>query len=227
MMSTFDKIWSRLKKKYPHPRVALKAADPWQLLAATILSAQCTDARVNSVTPGLFKKFPTVKHFARAKRGYLEAAIHSTGFFRNKAKNLMGAARRVVEAFDGRVPRTMEELTTLPGVARKTANVVLSGAFGKNEGIAVDTHVGRVSRRLGLTRQGDPVKVEADLMKMCPRRAWGDLSLRLIFHGRATCHAKRPRCSLCILKDLCPSFLPKASEGRVKDTIHGASKKDL
>lgn len=198
-------VIARLKKKYPAPAIALRSSDPFQLLVATILSAQCTDARVNIVTRMLFKKYRRIEDYARADVSLFEKEIRSTGFYRNKARHVIGCARRIIEDFGAKVPDTMEEMLTLPGVARKTANVVLYSAFGKNEGIAVDTHVNRVSRRLGLTVHEDPAKIEQDLMRIVPRKEWGALSLRIIKHGRDTCHARTPECGICILGDICPS----------------------
>jgi len=199
------KILGVLKRAYPRPRVALVHADPLELLVATILSAQCTDVRVNIVTQDLFRSYRTLEDYACADIKRFEKAIRSTGFYRNKAKNIIAAARMIRKEFGGRVPGTMEELVTLPGVARKTANCVLNGAFNRNEGIAVDTHVLRVGRRLGLTRHDDPVRVEQDLMKICERKEWGRLSLRLITHGRRVCAARAPQCVQCSLAALCPS----------------------
>lgn len=198
-------ILTRLDPAYAGLTTGLTFATPLQLLVATILSAQCTDERVNMVTPALFSRYSTAEDFAAADPSELESLIHSCGFFRNKAKNIQGAGRVLVEQFGGRVPATMEELLTLPGVARKTANVVLAHAFGRNEGIAVDTHVHRLSRRLGLTRETDAVKVEAALMKVTPRDQWGRLSDILIWHGRKICAARKPLCDVCILNDVCPS----------------------
>ena len=201
-----------LRKHYPRARTALEFADPLQILVATILAAQCTDERVNKVTPALFRKYPTAAAFARADRSELEQEIRSTGFFRNKAKNIIGAAQRIVEAYGGAVPDSMEELVTLPGVARKTANIVLSAGYGKAEGIAVDTHAGRLSRRLGLSRQEDPVKVERDLMALVPKADWLDFNFLLVDHGRAVCQARQPKCPECFLRKLCPSavkFFPE------------------
>jgi len=193
-----------LEKTYPAAETCLTFRSPWQLLVATVLSAQCTDERVNKVTPGLFAKYPDVGAFARADRSALEAEIRSTGFFRNKAKNILGAARKVVADFDGRVPGTMAELVTLPGVARKTANIVLSSAFHKAEGIAVDVHVARLSQRMGLTRQSVPEKIERDLLVLVPRKYWLDFNYLLVNHGRAVCQARKPRCGECPLRALCP-----------------------
>ncbi len=175
------------------------------MLFATILSAQCTDVMVNQVTEKLFKKYKTLADYASADIGELEQAIHSTGFFRQKAKNLQATARKLLADFDGQVPRTMAELTTLPGAARKTSNVVLGNAFGKTEGIAVDTHVRRLSQRLGLTDHEDPVKIERDLMDLAPKAKWFPLSYLFIEHGRAVCKAPTPRCEECVLADICPS----------------------
>ncbi len=194
-----------LKKIYPHSRTALEFQTPLQILVATILSAQCTDERVNRLTPALFRKYRTAADFAEADPRGLEADIRPTGFFRNKTKSIIGAGRKIVSDFGGRVPQTMAELMTLPGVARKTANIVLSSAFGKAEGIAVDVHVARLAGRLGLSRQKDPVKVERDLLEVVPRGEWLDFNYLLVNHGRAVCQARRPRCPECPLKHLCPS----------------------
>lgn len=198
-------ILRRLKRRFPDARCALDHADAYQLLVATILSAQCTDARVNMVTPKLFARYPGPAELARARPSDVEEMIRTTGFFRNKTRSLIGMAQAVVADHRGEVPRTMEELRVLPGVGRKTANVVLGNAYGINEGITVDTHVTRVSRRLGLTDQEDPVKIERDLMPLFPRKEWALLSHLLIFHGRQICLARRPRCGECPLSDLCPS----------------------
>ena len=198
-------VLSRLKKAYPDANCALTHDDAYQLLVATILSAQCTDARVNMVTPALFEKYSTPDALARARQGDLEDLIRSTGFFRNKSTNLIGMAQAVVADHDSRVPDSMEALQALPGVGRKTANVVLGNAFGKNEGVVVDTHVGRIARLLELTDQKDPVKVERDLIPLFPRKDWALLAHLLISHGREVCIARRPRCTDCVLADLCPS----------------------
>ena len=198
------KILRKLRKLFPDAGTALDHHDPWELLVATILSAQCTDERVNQVTPGLFRRYPGIRDFAESPAGELEDLIRSTGFFNNKAKSLRGAARRILEEHGGAVPDTMEELLALPGVARKTANCVLGTAFRKNVGVVVDTHVGRLARRLGLTKEKDPVKVERDLMELFPKRSWTYLSHALILHGRATCKARKPDCDACYLADLCP-----------------------
>ena len=194
-----------LRKHYPQARTALEFADPLQILVATILAAQCTDERVNTITPGLFRKYPDASALARADRTELEALIRPTGFFRNKARHIIGAAQKIVADHGGVVPDSMEKLLTLPGVARKTANIVLSAGYGKAEGIAVDTHAGRLSRRLGLSREEDPVKVERDLMALVPKDDWLDLNVLLVEHGRALCQARKPDCPGCFLKRLCPS----------------------
>jgi endonuclease III len=198
-------ILGRLKREYPDARCALQHGNAYQLLVATILSAQCTDARVNLVTPAFFARYPSPEALARADREEVEELIRSTGFFRNKTRSLIGMAQALVADHRGEVPRTMEELRVLPGVGRKTANVVLGNAYGTNEGVTVDTHVTRLSRLLGLTRHDDPVKIEQDLMPLFPREEWALLSHLLIFHGRQVCIARRPRCPECALADLCPS----------------------
>jgi endonuclease-3 len=190
---------------YPDAACALDYRNPFELLCATILSAQCTDARDNLVTPVLFARYPTPEALARAKPSEVEAIIRPTGFFRNKTRSLIGMAQALVADFGGRVPQTMEELRKLPGVGRKTANVILGNAYGINDGITVDTHVTRLSRRLGLTRHDDAVKIEFDLMPLFPRDHWALISHLLIFHGRQVCVARRPRCEVCVLSDLCPS----------------------
>jgi len=197
--------YRRLQAAYPDAHCALDHRNAYELLAATILSAQCTDVRVNMVTPALFAKYPDAVALSDADRGEVETLIKSTGFFRNKAKSLVGMARAVVERHGGEVPRTMDELTKLPGVGRKTANVILGNAFGVNEGIVVDTHVGRLSKRMGLTRETDPVKIERALIPLFPREQWTMLSHLLIEHGRRVCDAKKPKCGDCVLADLCPS----------------------
>jgi endonuclease-3 len=198
-------ILPRLKKLYPKAKCSLDYRNPLQLLIATILSAQCTDERVNKVTPDLFRKYPDVKALAAADQGELEKDIQSTGFFRNKAKSLRGMAAAIVEQHQGQVPQTMDELTHLPGVGRKTANVVLGNAFSISEGVVVDTHVARVSARLGLTKETDPVKIEKDLMQIVPREEWTLFSHLLIFHGREICQARKPKCSVCPLLPHCPA----------------------
>jgi endonuclease-3 len=199
------KIIRLLRREYPRSRTALEFQSPLQILVATILAAQCTDERVNKVTPGLFRKYPTAEAFAAADRAELEAEVRPTGFFRNKAKSIIGATRKIVEDFGGRVPANMADLVTLPGVARKTANIVLSSGFGIAEGIAVDTHVKRLSGRLGLSRQLDPEKIEQDLMKIVPRKDWLDFNYMVVNHGRKVCQARKPRCPECVLRKLCPS----------------------
>jgi endonuclease III len=209
--STYDRlapervrqIIAGLDHLYPGATCALTHRSAWELLVATILSAQCTDVRVNMVTPVLFEKYPTVQDFAALEPEQLEPDIRSTGFFRNKAKSVVGAARKVVADFGGNVPQTMEELLSLPGVARKTANVVLGTWFKKNEGIVVDTHVTRISRRLELTKQEDAKKIEEDLMQIIPRERWTDFSHEVIWHGRKLCVARGPKCADCALEKLC------------------------
>ncbi|NCJ08508.1 endonuclease III [Synechococcales cyanobacterium C] len=198
-------ILQRLQMLYPDATCSLTYETPVQLLVATILSAQCTDVRVNQVTPCLFKRFPDAGALAGANREELESLIRSTGFYRNKAKNIQGACQKILTDFQGKVPATMTELLTLPGVARKTANVVLAHGFGINAGVTVDTHVKRLSRRLGLTQHQDPVKIEQDLMKLLAQPDWENWSIRLIYHGRAVCDARKPSCDRCTLADLCPS----------------------
>jgi endonuclease III len=192
-----------LNETYPNVKCALHHNNAWELLVATILSAQCTDVRVNMVTPGLFKKYPTPKHFAALQPEELEPDIRSTGFFRNKSKSVVGAAREVVEKFGGKVPENMDQLLSLPGVARKTANVVLGSWFGKAEGVVVDTHVHRISRRLELTHEKAPEKIEQDLIKILPRDKWIDYSHQVIHHGRAICVARTPKCAVCPLETIC------------------------
>jgi endonuclease III len=198
-------ILERLRATYPDAQCALHHRNAFELLCATILSAQCTDARVNLVTPVLFSRYPTSQALAAARPEDVERIIMSTGFFRNKTKSLIGMAQALVAEHGGEVPHTMEQIRVLPGVGRKTANVILGNAFGINEGVTVDTHVTRLSRLLGLSRQDDPVKIEQDLMPLFPRDDWGLLSHLLIFHGRQVCIARRPRCGECVLASLCPS----------------------
>lgn len=195
----------RLARAIPTPVVELDFDDPWQLLLATILSAQSTDKTVNRVAPGLFARFGSPAELANADPAEVEDLIHATGFFRNKAKSIMGASRVLVQEHGGTVPQTMAELVKLPGVARKTANVVLLKAFGISEGIAVDVHCGRVSRRLGLTEEKDPKKVERDLMDLYPKARWAGVGQRLVLHGRYVCVARKPRCAHCPVAELCPS----------------------
>ena len=197
-------IVRKLGKAFPQAGTALGHRTPVQLLVATILSAQCTDERVNKVTPSLFARFPEASDLAGADRGEIEGLIRSTGFFRNKAKSIQGACQKIVQDFGGRVPQNMEELLTLPGVARKTANVVLGNGFGKAAGVVVDTHVYRLSHRLGLSSGKNPLQVEKDLMEIIPQKEWIGIGNRLILHGRATCQARKPRCESCILESLCP-----------------------
>ncbi|MBT8763836.1 endonuclease III [Desulfohalobiaceae bacterium Ax17] len=199
-------ILQRLRKRYPAPKTALNWANPWQLLVATVLAAQCTDQRVNQVTPEFFRKWPDVKALAQADLADVEAVIRSTGFYRNKAKNLVAAAQKICTEFNGQVPETMEELVTLPGVARKTANIVLSNAFGKNEGIAVDTHVKRLSFRLGLTTSKNPNIIEKDLMVLFPKKDWGLVNHVLVLFGREICTARQQKCGECELSDICPKL---------------------
>lgn len=196
-------ILSRLQSLYPDATCSLDYSTPIQLLVATILSAQCTDERVNKVTPGLFGKFPDAESLANADLTELEELVRSTGFYRNKAKNIQGACRMIVNDFNSLVPNQMEELLKLPGVARKTANVVLAHAYGINAGVTVDTHVKRLSQRLGLTKNTEPVGIEKDLMKLLPQPDWENWSIRLIYHGRAVCKARSPGCNVCELADLC------------------------
>lgn len=210
-----------LRRVYPRSRTALRYETPLQILVATILSAQCTDERVNKITPMLFRKYPSAAAFARATQAVLEGEIRSTGFFRNKARNIIGAAKRILGEFGGEVPATMGELVSLPGVARKTANIVLSSAYGKAEGIAVDTHVRRLSQRLGLSREEDPVKIERDLMAILPRRDWLDFNYLLVNHGRAVCQARKPRCPECPIARLCPSAKRGGRAPSVKSVSRG------
>jgi endonuclease-3 len=207
-MNTQDKlleILKRLNKAYPKPRTALNFSDPFQLLVATILSAQTTDVLVNKVTENLFRKYRTVKDYADASLETLQKDTGSVNFYKTKAKNIQAGAKIIVAQFNSQVPKTMNELTSLPGVARKTANIVLSNAFGIHEGIAVDTHVKRLSYRLGLTKNTDPVKIEKDLMAITPKKEWGNISHLLIFHGRKICQARKPDHQECVLSNICPS----------------------
>lgn len=204
-------VLRRLKKAYPDATCALEHRTPFELLVATILSAQCTDVRVNMVTPALFATYPTARSLAEADQADVEELIRSTGFFRNKARNLIGMARALVERHGGEVPADMEALRVLPGVGRKTANVVLGNAFGMNVGVTVDTHVARLTKLLGLTRHTDPIKIERDLMDLVPRKDWTLVSHLLIWHGRQVCIARRPRCDECVLRHGCPSARPPAA----------------
>lgn len=198
-------IYRILTRSYPEVRCELNFINPLQLLVATVLSAQCTDKRVNQVTPALFRKFPSSASLARADIGEIEGLIHSTGFFRVKAKNIQGLAKKIESDFGGKVPKTLAELTALPGVGRKTANVVLGHAFD-TPGITVDTHFGRLSRRFGWTDETDPVKVEHAVGALIPQKEWTNLSQRMIWHGRRICHSRKPACGACPLAQLCPSF---------------------
>lgn len=205
-----------LRENYGKAETALNYNTPHEMLVATILSAQCTDERVNKVTKVLFKKYKTAQEFADASLEELEQDVRSTGFYRNKAKNIKAASKMIVDKFGGEVPKEMDALLSLPGVARKTANVVLHNAYGIVEGIVVDTHVGRLSRRLGLSKNIDAVKVEKDLMKVIPRKDWGNVSYWLIDHGRAVCKSQKPLCEMCFLKDVCPSAEMFDSKGKWK-----------
>jgi endonuclease-3 len=200
-----SEILKRLKKEYPHPQTALRFSDPFQLLAATILSAQATDVLVNKVTENLFKKYRTVKDYANAPLEALQKDVSSINFYKTKAKNIQASANMIIEKFSSKVPKSMGELISLPGVARKTANIVLTDAYGINEGIAVDTHVKRLTYRLGLTKNEDPVKIEQDLIALTPKEEWGNISHLLIFHGRNICQAKKPKHKECVLYNICPS----------------------
>lgn len=202
------KILRLLRKEFPEARTALLHHSPFQLLVATILSAQCTDERVNMVTPVLFGRYTTPHDFAAADQGELEEIIRSTGFFRMKARNIVACAQALVERFGGEVPPRLDDMVTLPGVGRKTANVVLNHAFGVAAGVVVDTHVHRLSQRLGFTREKTPEKIERDLMEVFPKRNWIEVGSILIFHGRKTCAARKPKCGSCSLALLCPSALP-------------------
>jgi endonuclease III len=200
-----DAVYRILEEEYPDAHCALDHRNPFELTVATILSAQCTDERVNMVTPELFRRFPAPEDLAGARQDEVEEIVHSTGFFRNKARNLIGMAEAVVERHEGHVPRTLKDLVKLPGIGRKTANVVLGNAFDIDEGVVVDTHVKRISKRLGFTRETSPVKVERDLMKLFPRERWTMLAHLMIFHGRAICDARKPLCGECPVAHLCPS----------------------
>ena len=214
-------VYSRLKTLYPDAHCELNHSNPFELLIATILSAQCTDVRVNMVTPALFKKYPTPQKLAKAKLEDVEEAIKSINFFRNKSKSLIACSKTLVDTHGGDVPKTVEELSELAGVGRKTANVVLGNAFNINTGIVVDTHVKRTAHLLGLTKQTDPAKVEIDLMELFPNETWTMLSHLLIFLGRRTCIARRPQCDLCNLKDICDS---KQKPLRVVKTVKGGTR---
>jgi endonuclease-3 len=201
-----SEIIKRLKKIYPDAHCALNHTNAFELLIATILSAQCTDERVNIVTADLFRKYRSPRAFVDAERSELEKDIHSTGFFRNKSKSIQGASQMIIDEFGGEVPKTMDEILSLPGVARKTANVVLGNAFGIESGIVVDTHVARLSKRLGLTVNENAEKIEQDLLKLVPKKSWIMFSHWLITHGRRVCQARRPRCRECVLANICPSY---------------------
>jgi endonuclease-3 len=201
----FDRIWALLKEEYPDVKSSLNYSNSLELLVATVLSAQSTDVQINRVTDKLFKKYRIAEDYASADLSELENDLYSTGFYKSKAKNIKTAAQIIVEKYNGEVPKTMEELISLPGVGRKTANIVLARAFGIVEGIAVDTHVKRVSRRLGLTKNSDPAKIEQDLISLARRKDLDSISMTLIYHGRKVCQARRPKCKICIVKDFCPS----------------------
>ncbi len=194
-----------LRKAYPKSKTVLRNGSPFELLISTILSAQCTDKRVNKITPGLFKKYKSPRDFAHVRQAVLEKKIRSTGFYKNKAKNIIAASKKIVGEFGGKVPDRMDKLTSLPGVARKTANIVLSSSFHKAEGIAVDTHVRRLSGRIGLSKERDPNKIEKDLIEIVPRKDWLDFNYLLVDHGRKICMARKPLCPKCVIKRLCPS----------------------
>ncbi len=200
-----SEIIKRLKREYPEPKTTLRFKTPLELLVSTVLSAQTTDVHVNRVTENLFKKYRSVRDYAETPLETFQKDISSINFYRNKAKNIQGSAKMIIGRFNSKVPKTMEELLSLPGVARKTANVILSNAYGINEGIAVDTHVKRLAERLGLSKNEDPVKIEKDLMEITPREEWGNLAHLLIFHGRNICQAKNPDHQECVLYDICPS----------------------
>ena len=221
-------ILRRLKLMYPEAPCSLDYESPVQLMVATILAAQCTDARVNKVTPALFERFPDAEALAGAEISELEELVRSTGFYRNKAKNIQAACQKLIAEFGGEMPSTMAELTTLPGVARKTANVVLAHIFDVHEGVTVDTHVKRISGLLGVTKQTDPKKVEQDLMKLLPRPDWENWSIRLVYHGRAVCKARNPDCLKCDLLDICPGAIKLRKEAakaaKAKDTQNRKNK---
>lgn len=203
LLERAEQVLRLLQQRYPQPETHLSHRDAWELLVATVLAAQCTDERVNTVTPALFARWPGPLELAEASQEELESYIRPTGFYHNKASHLLGAARRVRDAYGGKVPQNMKDLITLPGVARKTANVVLFGAFGRNEGIAVDTHVGRIAWRLGLASGRDPVKTEQELMKLFPQAEWGNVNHRLVWFGRHVCSARAPQCDQCEMAAFC------------------------
>lgn len=205
------RVLEKLQQRYPAPETHLTARSPWELLVATVLAAQCTDARVNTVTPELFRRWPTPAALAEAPVPEVEAVVRPTGFYRNKARHLVEAAGMLTRIFGGEVPKTIKELILLPGVARKTANVVLWGGYGINEGLAVDTHVKRISGRLGLTEHTDPVDVEQDLMRLFPRKEWGNVNHRMVWFGRQVCIARTPQCESCEMASFCPYALQRSS----------------
>ena len=216
-------VLARLKRLYPDATCSLDYTTPVQLLVATILSAQCTDERVNKVTPALFARFPDARSMANADILELEELVRSTGFYHNKAKNIQGACRKIVEDFNGEVPQQMDELMTLPGVARKTANVVSAHAFGNIQGVTVDTHVKRLTNLLGLTAHSDPIKIEQDLMKLIPKVDWENFSIMTIYHGRAICNARKPNCPDCELAELCPSeHQPVKTKAKSKSSVRNS-----
>ncbi|MDK2957735.1 MAG: endonuclease [Desulfovibrionales bacterium] len=201
-----EEILQRLGERYPDPKPALRHTSPWELLVATVLSAQCTDERVNMVTPEFFRRWPGPEELAQAELPAIEEVVRSTGFFRNKAKNLKAAAVKLMAEYGGELPRTMAEMVKLPGAARKTANIVLSNAFGVHEGVAVDTHVKRLSNRLGLVKSDNPAVIERELMALIPQQDWGRINHLLVFFGRDTCQARKPNCPACVLADICPKI---------------------
>lgn len=201
----FDSIWALLKEEYPDVKPSLNYSNPLEMLVATVLSAQSTDVQINRVTDKLFKKYRTAEDYASADLRELENDLYSTGFYKTKAKNIKTTAKMIVEKYNGEVPKTMEELISLPGVGRKTANIVLARAFGIVEGVAVDTHVKRVSRRLGFTKNSDPAKIEQDLISLARKEDLDSISMTLIYHGRKVCQAKKPKCPSCVVNQLCPS----------------------
>lgn len=211
-----DRLLKKLELRYPVMETHLQAHNPWELMVATILAAQCTDKRVNMITPILFARWNDPSALAQAELTELEEVIRPTGFYHNKAKNLIGAGRTIMERFNGTVPSTLAELITIPGVARKTANVVLWGGFGINEGIAVDTHVKRICYRLGLTKETDPVPVERDLMRLFPQKEWGNVNHRLVWFGRHVCQARTPKCSECEMAPSCPRLEPPQNTSRAR-----------
>ena len=217
-------IIKRLKKAYPDAHCALDHSNAFELLIATILSAQCTDERVNIVTADLFRKYRGPADYLKVEQAELESDIHSTGFFRNKSKNIQGACRRIIDEFGGKVPDEMDELLTLPGVARKTANVVLGNAFGVASGVVVDTHVARLSQRLGLTTNDAAEKIESDLMELVPKKHWIMFSHWLITHGRQVCNARKPRCRECIIANICPSFEVFMANGVAAEEIRAPAR---